>query len=564
MKRVFLLSILLSFFTFNLSAQVIKGSSQPVKLNFSKIQDGKIPKINIENISFQDFDNNGRLDAGETAVITFDLVNKGDGNARGLKLNIKERSSVSGFKISYDEVIGTLFADSSIKISISFQSTMKLETGMIKLDLHISEANGFSRYNKAPEQVQFSSLEFKSPDVQIVDHFFTLPDAEILKRGELVDLTVEVQNIGQGKATKVKLDFTVPNNILVVKGQDFFFETLNAGESKTCLIQFIANEEYEKSNIDISYNLTESFNKYGSSNIFSTPINIELNKTQSPTIIAGEPWMEKNIEYSQLTSSVDKNIPINKKKSNRYALIIGNEDYQSKQVGLSFEQNVDYALNDASIFKEYVSKTLGVPDENIYFLTDATVAQIQQRVEVVSKILKKEKDPEFIFYYAGHGYPDELSKKAYLIPVDVSAKNLDNAISLNYIYKKFSKTGAKSIIVFLDACFTGGGRTNGLLASRGIKIKPKEEIISGNMVVFSASQEDQSALPYHDEKHGVFTYFLLKKLQETKGQIKLGTLSDYLQEEISLQSLKINSKEQDPSVNVSSSVSNKWRNWTLY
>ena len=52
---------------------------------------------------------------------------------------------------------------------------------------------------------------------------------------------------------------------------------------------------------------------------------------------------------------------------------------------------------------------------------------------------------------------------------------------------------------------TGGSRNLGLLASRGIKIKPKEESLSGNMVVFSASQEDQSALPYHDEKHGVFT-----------------------------------------------------------
>jgi hypothetical protein len=35
----------------------------------------------------------------------------------------------------------------------------------------------------------------------------------------------------------------------------------------------------------------------------------------------------------------------------------------------------------------------------------------------------------------------------------------------------------------------------------------------GNMVVFSAAQGDETAYPNNDEKHGMFTYFLLKKLQ---------------------------------------------------
>ena len=59
----------------------------------------------------------------------------------------------------------------------------------------------------------------------------------------------------------------------------------------------------------------------------------------------------------------------------------------------------------------------------------------------------------------------------------------------------------------------------------------------------------------------MFTYHLLKKLQETKGNVTLGELSNYLEEQVSLQSLKINQTDQEPSVNVSNQASNQWRNW---
>ena len=261
-------------------------------------------------------------------------------------------------------------------------------------------------------------------------------------------------------------------------------------------------------------------------------------------------------------SIVDSNIPENKKVANRYALIIGNQDYTSYQRTLSSEQNVDYAENDATIFKQYCLNTLGVKKENMHFLLNATAGQMSQEIDLVSKIVSKlGPDAELIVYYAGHGYPDELTKVPYLIPVDVSASNLNSAIKLSEVYEKLSSTNAGKISVFLDACFTGGGRTSGLIASRGVKIRPKKGTLTGNMIVFSASSSDQSSLPYHKEAHGMFTFHLLKKLQETKGAISMGALSDYLIDKVSLQSLKENKKEQDPTVNASQEVSTQWRGW---
>ena len=82
-------------------------------------------------------------------------------------------------------------------------------------------------------------------------------------------------------------------------------------------------------------------------------------------------------------------------------------------------------------------------------------------------------------------------------------------------------------------------------------------------IVFSATKDDQSAMPFKSEKHGLFTYYLLKKLQETSGNISYGNLADYLNRTVSIESLKINQKEQDPEVNVSPQVSKVWVSWML-
>jgi hypothetical protein len=261
---------------------------------------------------------------------------------------------------------------------------------------------------------------------------------------------------------------------------------------------------------------------------------------------------------------VDKNIPQNAiKYPNRYALIIGNEDYSSSQTGLSSEVNVAFATNDAKIFKEYAINTFGIEEKNCFLLINATAGQMSQKIELITQILSRLPDGELIFYYAGHGFPDETTKIPYLMPVDVSANNLQSAIKLTDIYAKFSQCKAKRITLFLDACFTGGGREQGLLAARGVKIKPKQETVSGNMVVFTATSEDQSALPYKDRQHGIFTYFLLKKLQDSKGEITYGELDKYISENVSIESLKINGKAQDPKVNVSPDAQNTWNTWKI-
>ncbi|MCK4360635.1 MAG: hypothetical protein KAV70_02735, partial [Bacteroidales bacterium] len=79
----------------------------------------------------------------------------------------------------------------------------------------------------------------------------------------------------------------------------------------------------------------------------------------------------------------------------------------------------------------------------------------------------------------------------------------------------------------------------------------------------SASSGDQSSLPYKEKQHGMFTYFLLKKLQSTRANLTYKELSDYISEQVGIKSALINNKEQIPQTNVSPEAQSKWKEWRM-
>ena len=61
---------------------------------------------------------------------------------------------------------------------------------------------------------------------------------------------------------------------------------------------------------------------------------------------------------------------------------------------------------------------------NAHLLLDATAGEISQKIDLITKLASKSgEQAELIFYYAGHGLPDEETKTPYLIPVDVTGTN---------------------------------------------------------------------------------------------------------------------------------------------
>ena len=261
---------------------------------------------------------------------------------------------------------------------------------------------------------------------------------------------------------------------------------------------------------------------------------------------------------------VDYNIPQTKiTKQNVYALIIGNEDYSSERGDMNNEVNVDFAVNDAEVFRRYCIQSFGIKEEHVIFLKNANATKMNKaikKLEGISEILKSKM--EIIVYYAGQGLPEEKTKEAYIIPVDVSATDIKSAIKLNDLYKRLTKNSPKRVSVFIDACFNGGGRNKGLLNLNGI-IKTKEESLNGNLVVFNASLRDESTNVFKEKQHGLFTYYLFKKFQESNGETTYDELFEYISEKVKLESVKINNKSQTPIVSSSDSLISQWGSWKL-
>lgn len=256
---------------------------------------------------------------------------------------------------------------------------------------------------------------------------------------------------------------------------------------------------------------------------------------------------------------VDFYIPIADNVSNHtFAVVISNEKYQ-------MEKPVQYAENDGKTFAEYCKKTLGLPEKNVHFITNATLNNIKHEIKWLEDVIAVyHGDAKVIFYYAGHGIPDEQNKSAYLLPIDGYGSDVTTGYALEDLYKALGSLPSKSVTVFLDACFSGAKRDGDMLASaRGVAIKVKQATPVGNIVVFSAAQGDETAYPYKEEEHGLFTYYLLKKLQETKGNVTLGELSDYIKTQVERQSIVINGKLQSPSFVSTATIANSWKKWTL-
>mgnify|MGYP003290842147 FL=1 len=261
---------------------------------------------------------------------------------------------------------------------------------------------------------------------------------------------------------------------------------------------------------------------------------------------------------NSIVSDIDVNIPTTtKKNTNTFVLIVANEEY-------SFLDKVNFALKDGSVFKEYCKNTLGISEYQIRFSKNATLGMLQDDIEWLKYALNNEEGNKAIVYYCGHGIPDEKTGDAYLIPVDGKGTNTAACYSLNTLYTTLANTGASNITYFMDACFTGANKEGSMLvAARGVAREAKKEDLLGNSVVFSASSGDETAMTYPEKGHGLFTYFLLKKLQETKGNVSYSELAEYISNNVKKVSSLINNKPQTPVVSTSTTASSTWETMTL-
>jgi len=138
---------------------------------------------------------------------------------------------------------------------------------------------------------------------------------------------------------------------------------------------------------------------------------------------------------------------------NTYALVIGVEKYRQRL------PNADYAVHDAKIVTEYLTRTLGYSEENVVTLTNEHAA-MGDFVKYFEKWLSNnvEKGSSVFIYYSGHGAPNPKTGDAYLVPYDGDPSFIEQTgYPLRRLYSALEKLPAREIVLAMDACFSGAG-----------------------------------------------------------------------------------------------------------
>ncbi len=532
------------------------------------------PILNVTEIAFSET----ILDAEESADLSITISNSGPGNAEGVYVNLS--GNLNGLSFPVKTTFPAIPANGGTKtVNIKISGGVELPTSEAILKIEVIEPN--FKVKIQGKQLKFPTREFRKPELilakyAVIENQSANPNNQV-DLNEIIDLMFAVQNVGQGTAENVSVKIenaqkgvmllgVVSGSQLVRKDPGFAF--INTGKYENITYRYFVNSEFSENQLEFSVIVTERLGKYGFSIKKAFPINTKLEESgyirtlaTNDQTIPGKVIIE---DIPDFVVDVDTEIPIaSVRQENTYVLIIGNEDYKSKQTGLSIETNVDFAVNDATVFSIYCEKTLGIPKKHIKLLKNATAAEISQGLAWISNLAKVENGKaKLIFYYSGHGLPHEQTKEAYIIPVDVSGTSLDYAIKVADIYAKLAEHPSQQITVFFDACFSGGARNQGLVAMKGVRIKPKEDFISGRLVAFVSSTGNESSAVYREKHHGYFTYFLLKKLKESKGEANFEELSTYIKQSVGKETGLIG-KIQTPEVNVSHLVEDEWKTWTL-
>ncbi|MDE6854068.1 MAG: caspase family protein [Muribaculaceae bacterium] len=289
------------------------------------------------------------------------------------------------------------------------------------------------------------------------------------------------------------------------------------------------------------------------------PIEIEAGNTSDK--VSHSTVSSGSFKRAATKADIDLNIPsgVNTSNTNTFAVIIANENYRRVS-------KVDYAHNDGDIMKRYMVETLGIPEKQVHYIKDATLNDMRGEIRWLSEIGEAfNGEASFILYYAGHGIPDESTADGYLLPVDGYGSLASSGMAMSELNEKVSSIPSKLSLVLLDACFSGAMRDGEMLESaRGVAIKVRPGSVNkGNVVVLTASQNDETASKSDEHGHGLFTYYLLKKIQESKGDVRLGDLADYTIDRVRRHSVINSRKPQTPSVLASPMIKNKWSNIVL-
>jgi len=245
-------------------------------------------------------------------------------------------------------------------------------------------------------------------------------------------------------------------------------------------------------------------------------------------------------------SKVKKSVsaPPEKIGGDKYAVIVGISKYKNGGVGLT---NLKYASRDALAFRDFLESAAGgsFPKENVQTLFDEDATSQNLRSALFTFLTKPRPQDLVVIYFAGHGAPDPNdSRNLYLLTYDTQPDDMGGTAflmsDLQDVFDRILK--AKHVITLIDSCHSYG--------ISGERFGAKQNNLSNQYLERYASKADRAVITASDVSelslegeqwgggHGVFTYFVLKGLENDEadankdGTVTAGELFAYLSEKV--------------------------------
>ncbi|GEM_PF-4970027 len=524
------------------------------------VKEVKPPILQLQGqIAFVEPSGNRAIDANEHCSLRLTVKNVGMGDGIGLTGKIRVAGNIPG--ISFPKVtLPTLKVEASQTVEFPITADMNTIDGIAELYLSIEEPNGFG----TPEYpVTLPTRAFVAPMVEFRGHIVE-SGAAVLSKMNPFRLQVLVQNTGHGDAEQVNASLQLPENVLLV-GQEGSLTnaTLKSGESRTLTYSLIITQKYASSTLPITVALSERYGRYSKNG----RINLEVGEAGEATamVVNANEDPTRQVVVASLVSDVDENIPVAQgTNANTHVMIVSNQRYAN-------EADVSTALNDGRMMRQYCIKTLGIPESQVKICENQTYAQLRADVENFARTIRVNAGDRFIFFYFGHGMhsADPRVEDAYLIPVDGSSLRLQQTgVSRNWMMQQFQNANPGQLVVYLESCFSGAQGDDQMLAyaegSSGLRVSDDVgNNFKGNIILLTASSQSETANAYPAQRHNVFTYEFLKALQSGRGNQTWGSIFDAVQRSTSRTAWNELGRQQTPSVTISTTLGDTWRQWSV-
>ena len=230
---------------------------------------------------------------------------------------------------------------------------------------------------------------------------------------------------------------------------------------------------------------------------------------------------ETYIACSDVDRKVDE-IHCSKERNKAVALVIGIGSYQNFPSSL-------YSEYDAILMTRLFKNVYGIETRS-FINQDATYMAIKHEIKKLSADVQGK---DVYLYYSGHGFPK--NNQPAIVPYNTPAGMDEEAlISLAWITNELKKGGARKVVVFVDACYSGYDKEGRLLtASARPVVMMLEQVAVGDIFSAATSKKGKS---YSDKhlRHGIFTYYLAKGLLEGDkngdGILEVAEFKNYLTE----------------------------------